>query len=95
VKKNGFPFTSENYEAKKKPYDELVIDQEAQIVPIFLVKVSFLNPDILNSMMGSTDNLPLAVYPEQVSLDTIPLDETVPLLPEGSPREDYSTLTIV
>jgi len=40
VKRKGDPFTEEDYERAKTIYDELVIDQEAQIVPIFLLQLN-------------------------------------------------------
>jgi len=39
VQRKGDPFTEEDYEQTKTMYDELVIDQEAQIVPIFLLQL--------------------------------------------------------
>jgi len=38
--KNGRPFTLKDYENLETSFDELIIDQEAQVVPIFLLIVS-------------------------------------------------------
>jgi len=40
VKKSGVPFTMEDYLTNKDRYDEIVIDQEAQVAPIFILEVS-------------------------------------------------------
>jgi len=40
VQRKGFPFTEEDHEKSKTIYDELVIDQEAQVVPIFLLRLN-------------------------------------------------------
>jgi len=39
VTKIGNPFTKEDYDKSYKQYDELVIGQEAQIIPIFLLDI--------------------------------------------------------
>jgi len=40
TKKNGLPFTREDFvDQKAKKYDEVVIVQESQVVPIFLLKI--------------------------------------------------------
>jgi len=46
--REGFPFTEENY-GNQRMFDEYVIDQESQVVPIFLVEV---NPSNL-SLIGT------------------------------------------
>jgi len=39
VTKSGLPFTPEDYEKLETTFDELVLDQEAQVVPIFLLLI--------------------------------------------------------
>jgi len=36
---SGLPFTSEEYEEFNRYYDELVLDQESQVLPIFLTEI--------------------------------------------------------
>jgi len=40
VNKSGVPLTMEDYLTNKDRYDEIVIDQEAQVAPIFILEVS-------------------------------------------------------
>jgi len=49
VQRQGYPFTEEDHKQSKTDYDELVIDQEAQIVPMFLLQLAREGlTDILN-----------------------------------------------
>jgi len=43
TKKGGLPFTREDYEAQTIKYDEVVIGQESQAVPLFLLKMNKTN----------------------------------------------------
>jgi len=38
--KGGMPFTKQDYDEEKTKYDEIVIGQESQVVPIFLLQMS-------------------------------------------------------
>jgi len=40
VNRKGYPLTSEDYENNEVQYDEIVIAQESQVVPIFLLSVN-------------------------------------------------------
>jgi len=40
VTKSGMPFTINDYAENKERYDELVVEQEAQVLPIFILSVS-------------------------------------------------------
>jgi len=84
----GFPLKIQDWNSQLKRYDELVISQETQVVPIFLIQVDTSNMSAV-----------LSLYNESVSLKNEPpakiesdddQDEEEPLL--GKPSEsDEST----
>jgi len=43
TRKDGLPFTEENYLSNERCFNEIVLGDEAQVVPIFLVKVGKSN----------------------------------------------------
>jgi len=84
VKNDGTPFTEEDYNDKIMSYDEFVLEQEAQIVPIFLLVV---DPKSIASIHSQFQrNLPPTTLPSkyesrfktpQKEEITIPLLDTV------------------
>eukprot|EP01124_Arcella_intermedia_P000727 TRINITY_DN10397_c1_g1_i1.p1 TRINITY_DN10397_c1_g1~~TRINITY_DN10397_c1_g1_i1.p1 ORF type:complete len:1129 (+),score=178.07 TRINITY_DN10397_c1_g1_i1:217-3387(+) len=50
---NGFPYTKDDEETKQDVFDELVVDQESQVVPLFLVKVK-VSEDLFQKVVPKT-----------------------------------------
>jgi len=58
----GFPFTLNDWNSNQKRYDELVITQEAQVVPIFLLRIDNSNMAHLATMLtDDSKNEPPAI----------------------------------
>jgi len=48
TRRTGFPFEKDEYLGTSKKYNEIVIDQEAQVVPIFLIELDKSNFEIVS-----------------------------------------------
>jgi len=55
--RDGFPFKDKDIISNRKKYDEIVIDQESQVVPIFLVEIDNSNFDKLSAEYGRVVNI--------------------------------------
>jgi len=53
VGSQGLPFIMDDYLTNKERYDELVVDQEAQVVPIFILSVSEDKDKITSDFYGT------------------------------------------
>jgi len=43
----GYPFTENNYQMNSPAYDEIVIGQEGQVLPLFLLEIDHSNLSVL------------------------------------------------
>jgi len=92
--KKGLPFTEQDYvEKKEKVYDELVLQQDAQVVPIFLLKI---NPSNFLKLMKifQREEQVAPIIARQRTKSTIQEDaSSISLLEPGDLTTGYSTFS--
>jgi len=79
----GYPFSKENWDSTVKRFDELVIAQENQILPIFLLRVDSGNFSVLLSSFNQGDS---NIYDDDFEDDGLPRNSKpdLPLIEEIS-----------
>jgi hypothetical protein len=82
----GFPLKLQEWNNQQKHYDELIISQETQVVPIFLIRVSTTN---MNAVLSLYNQSVLATKDEPPAI--IENDEEEPLLGKQSDSDDSSS----